>query len=613
MHNSRLPVLILLLALLLAPLIASAQQVKSPGAVKPPEVAVDALELPNALPNFANRNEVEAWLDGVIEGRMRAERIAGVTLALVRDDETLLVKSYGLAAPGRPAHAGRDMFPLGAIADIHAAIALLQLVADGRIGSGDKVSCPNADADSAMNSDDRSGSVMNYPPLSGNARSIGSLALASQADMACARMIVARLSGMGYADHIDRHVTSPLALAAAGGGGPPVDDSPRERAHGFVYRDGTFRPMPEPPPVPDGSWASSADMALILRLLLGDRTLERAAGLAPEARKRLLQDLPALAGPPGLAMLGLSGAAPHFRAMILLIPDRGLGLFLAANSAGAEGLLQDLPQMLIARFFTPPAPLPAEHGPDAQERRAPLAAYSGLYLPRRIAGDDAGSFHRAWLRAIRIDKAGGQEGLVLTRGGRSSLYIPHGDDIFRAADGYERIVFVRDEEDRIRSLRTLPGNETMVRTAPFRAPWVLAGALMAGAVAGLAILASGLAGKRTRTAALPRNLAISLQFMRGAAAFWIATALFFTLAALRMSRSLDPAFPDSPGPFPALLEAAALPATAFTLMAVLHFLSRPGAIKGVSARRFAFGHGLALLSWIFAIMMLYHWQLIAAF
>ncbi|GAB4573555.1 MAG: hypothetical protein Tsb008_08440 [Rhodothalassiaceae bacterium] len=588
-----------------------AQQVDGPGAVPSPEVEVEALAMPNALPNFANRNEVEAWLDGVIEGRMRAERIAGVTLALVRDDETLLVKSYGLAAPERPAHAGRDLFSIAAIADIHAAIALLQLVADGRIGSGDKVSCPHADSD--MNSEDRSGSVMNYPPLSGNARSIGSLALASQTDMACARMIVARQSDMGYADHIDRHVTSPLALAAAGGERPPVDDSPRERAHGFVYRDGTFRPMPEPPPVPDGSWASSADMALILRLLLGDKTLERAAGLAPEARKRLLQDLPALAGPPGLAVLGLRGAAPHFRAMILLIPERGLGLFLAANSAGAEGLLQDLPQMLIARFFAPPAPLPAEHGLDAQERRAPLAVYSGLYLPRRIAGDDAGSFYRAWRRAIRIDQAGGQEGLVLTRGGRASLYTPHGEDVFRVTDGYERIVFVRDGQDRITGLRTLPDNETAVRTAPFRAPWVLAGALMAGAVAGLAILASGLADKRARAEALPRNLAISLQFMRGAAAFWIATALFFTLAALRMSRSLDPAFPDSPGPFPALLEAAALPAAAFTLMAVLHFLSRPGAIKGVSARRIAFGHGLALLSWIFAIMMLYHWQLIAAF
>jgi len=141
-----LRLLMLLAGGLFAAVTASAQapernpEQASPGAIPPPPVEAGALAH-SARPNFANTSALEAYLDGVIESFMAEDRIAGVTLSIVKDNTLLLAKGYGIAGqdPVRPVDPERTLFRIGSISKTFIWTAILQLADRNEINLDDRI------------------------------------------------------------------------------------------------------------------------------------------------------------------------------------------------------------------------------------------------------------------------------------------------------------------------------------------------------------------------------------------------------------------------------------------------------------------------------------------
>lgn len=108
---------------------APAAQAAQPGA----EAGSEALTPAGAAAIDPAR--LEAYLDGVIGSAMLRDRIAGVTVSVVQNDQVILKKGYGHAslAPLRPVDPDRTLFRIGSISKTFTWILLMNEIQAGRI------------------------------------------------------------------------------------------------------------------------------------------------------------------------------------------------------------------------------------------------------------------------------------------------------------------------------------------------------------------------------------------------------------------------------------------------------------------------------------------------
>jgi len=84
---------------------------------------------------------LETFIDGVIRSYRKQRRVAGLTLAVVKNGETILLKNYGIAAldPERPVEAKETLFRIGSISKTFTWTALMQLAEQGKLTIEDPV------------------------------------------------------------------------------------------------------------------------------------------------------------------------------------------------------------------------------------------------------------------------------------------------------------------------------------------------------------------------------------------------------------------------------------------------------------------------------------------
>jgi CubicO group peptidase (beta-lactamase class C family) len=100
-------------------------------------VAIAALNRPLAAqsPSLADTTALEAFFDGIIEGYLEQNHIAGATLAVVRDGGVVLRKGYGFAdlATRRQISPDSTLFRIGSISKMFTWVSVMQLVAQGKL------------------------------------------------------------------------------------------------------------------------------------------------------------------------------------------------------------------------------------------------------------------------------------------------------------------------------------------------------------------------------------------------------------------------------------------------------------------------------------------------
>ena len=84
--------------------------------------------------------KVEAFVDGAVREAMRAEKIAGVSVAIVDRAGVVMTRGYGAAAfePYRKVDAD-TLFRVGSISKTPVWIAIMQLVEDGKLSLDDPI------------------------------------------------------------------------------------------------------------------------------------------------------------------------------------------------------------------------------------------------------------------------------------------------------------------------------------------------------------------------------------------------------------------------------------------------------------------------------------------
>jgi hypothetical protein len=218
--------------------------------------------------------------------------------------------------------------------------------------------------------------------------------------------MVADVSGMSFADYVDKNIFQPLDMSHSSF--VPAPDFAPDVARGYDFDEGQFQPAEHPirRVVPSGSLVTTAaDMAhfMIAHLRNGQyqdaRILsEQAAALMHQQQFSNHPKLPGIGlgffevNKNGIHGLEHGGDLPGFQSALLLLPDRNVGLFVALNAGNYE-----LPEALKTQFmdhYYPATSVPAMAAASPES----LARYAGSYLYTRAPKSTIGKIAAFFLQ-----------------------------------------------------------------------------------------------------------------------------------------------------------------------------------------------------------------------
>jgi hypothetical protein len=341
-------------------------------------------------------------------------------------------------------------------------------------------------------------------------------------------------------------------------------------------------------------------MARLMLLILGSGTLDGAAVYGPPTaqafRTVALSTGPGIDGwaggfhqrrlPGGFDGFGEEGGTLSFASDLVTAPALGLGVFVAGDSAGARRLAEQLPALIVSRFYAPPDPRP-QGSPDLIANRA---AYQGSYVSERRRYGGLEQFVALLGQTARIEVSP-QGALLVRQMGAGQAFAPTGAaGQFRQVDGARLAGFQLAGGV---AQRWLPpsGLQTYARAGFLQRRRTLL------AMAAVALLAAGatLAGVFTRDRRDFRQTPIQSQagaLQAGAAVLWFVAAGAFAVWGLRALNDPSLAYFEWPGPWVMIASSCALVAA---LCSALQLLLLPGVWRGgrrvdswTGGRKFAF-------------------------
>lgn len=401
-----------------------------------------AASMANPTARELTRADLEPWLDGFFPYALRQADIAGAVIAVVKDGEVLLQKGYGYAdvAKRAPMDPERTILRVGSISKLFTWTAVMQLVEQGKLdldrdvngyldfdvpaAFGKPITLRHLMTHTAgfeernkqyriASSAQRSplGAYLHAVPVPERIYAPGEVPAYSNYGTMLGGYIVERVAGEPFMDYIERHILAPLAMERS-----TFRRQLSERLRTDLatnYRRASGEPLPPYDEVPEGApngdlTSTAADMS---RFMLAHLQQGRHAGhslLQPDT----LQAMHAYAFVPlpdaqpialgffradynGHRIIGHSGDKSGFHADLQLLPDAGVGYFIAVNSDGAGGVIgaayklraSFFPQFMH-RYFpaSVSAPVPQQSTTGTAIEHAQMAA--GEYeMSRRPTGD----------------------------------------------------------------------------------------------------------------------------------------------------------------------------------------------------------------------------------
>ncbi|MGW9192288.1 serine hydrolase domain-containing protein [Micromonospora chersina] len=463
-----------------------------------------------AAPDYA------AFLDEVIPAQLAEHRIPGAAVVVVAGGRQVLAKGYGLADVDAriPVDPDRTGFFIGSTAKVWTAAAVLQLVEQGRLDlnadvnryltgftirdrwPGRPVTLAHLLTHTSGFADQILGAAVRDPadaqPLARylaehqpeRVRPPGTLASYDNYGFALAGYLVQVVSGQPFDRYVTEHILRPLAMSGSTAAQPQPAAIGATLARGYRPDDagqavaqGQYGPMT---PAGAGVVATATDMGRFLLAQLGDGAGPRLLGPAARARAvatRFTHDprLPGMAlgweehPRGGRRILSKDGDVPGFHSNMAILPDRGIGIFVAYNGDGVDGSAFSANKELVDRFVDRFQPGTPDTAPPAGPTGS-LDRYAGAYRITRT-GDD---LTRAATLVSSISVEVGSGGTLTTTGPLSAdpakttqRWTPIGPDLFQERGGEDRLGFRVDGDGRVEALFST-ANPTV---AYERLPW----------------------------------------------------------------------------------------------------------------------------------------------
>lgn len=532
-----------------------------------------------------DRVRLAAFVDGVVTQAMRRDQLAGVAIAIVHDGGLLLARGYGRAAiePERAVDPEQTGFRIGSISKTFTYVAAMQLIEQGRLHPDDPINehLPAAlkiPADgyeepirirhlfthSAGFEDLALGHLFEREPKQvpssedylvehrpRRVRPPGQRVVYSNYGAALLGAVIAHVSGQRYEDYVEEHLLRPLGMLKTTLREPLPEGEPRRLepdaaaawSQGFRRVDGAFRPQPREfvaqIAAAGGAHATATDMARWMRMLLAEGEGDGGRILAPASVRRmrevLLRNAPEVngigygfitdrIGPH--AAYGHGGATLYFHTNMVLLPEMGLGIFVASNTDTGRRFAAEFPLRVVD--YLDPAARPTWPA-TITTAPAELTRFAGLYLNERRPHTRADTLLLAatGLSTVTVDA----DGLVLRQQGEATRWLPIAPLRFREVEGHRVLAFDVDARDRVIGYALPSGISYARRVGTWRGNLGTLALVFVGAVsAGLGVLLAALWTRRGAAQTRPgRGLSKIV---------WLATALAWIVAAVLLSAAL---------------------------------------------------------------------------
>lgn len=456
-------------------------------------------EAPSSVPQRlpAAAAELRTVVDRTVQDIMIEESIPGAAVAIVAGGEVVLEAGYGVAsvAGGVPVSAERTRFRIGSISKVLTALGLVRMLDQGAIDLDTPVSSLLPPAFAGI---DRFAEPIRVRHLLTHSAGFDQIGLRRQQDETAARTslerflaaelrpvrppgvvgvydtygitlaghLLERVSGLSYAEYLQREVFAPLGMTRAAVE-TPVDDRD-DLAIGYGLENGELVAQ-------EYEWyvtlpassvdATASDMAQLLLALLGDGSTSAGRLLSPETTARVRNERQLSYGSQmeafawgfwvehrdGYRALHHGGVMSGYSSELYLVPEAGVGLFVVASRDPETGRDPRLREILVDLLY--------EH---VLEARAPTSSDVVATAPGaadELTGVYAGTVacfscteERGWpLSTLRVEPR--EEGRIALAGG---IWSPLGGDAFRNDETGQRVRFLRDDKDRIRYLVSGP-------------------------------------------------------------------------------------------------------------------------------------------------------------
>ena len=410
---------------LLATLLVAATPAQKPPVGPAPATLADTAPQPTSSPATPTLTEADvgAWLDGYMPATLKAGKIAGAQVAIVKDGALLFEKGYGYADVGarRPMDPRRSLMRIGSTSKLLTWTAVMQQVEAGKIDLDADI---NRYLDFRITSPGRAitmNDLMRHQAgfeeglkdllatdpkrlktteryLKENTRPFlsapGEAPAYSNYGVALAGYIVQRVSGEPFASYVQRHITGPLGMAHTSFLQPLPPALAPLVAKGYRQSDQEAQPFELVETAPAGSVSATADdMARFMLVHLGNGTWNGVRILKPETVR--LMHTPAQMPPPGFdamahgffamvrngtRVIGHGGDTVVFHTDLNLLPEKGVGIFVSFNSRGERdavyGARERLFDLFLDRYFpAPSARTPPAIAGAAEDARSLVGAY----------------------------------------------------------------------------------------------------------------------------------------------------------------------------------------------------------------------------------------------
>jgi len=445
--------------------------------------------------------DLEAFLDGVIEGRMDSFNVAGVTVSVVHNGEMIFAKGYGYGdvAAGRAVDPAVTLFRPGSISKTFTWTAAMQLFERGELDLDvdirtylTEIELPDIYSEPITMShimavgfedlaighlfgDDPDAVhplkeyLLNFQPA--QVREPGTLSSYSNYASALAGHVIANISGMPYEEYLERNIFSPLGMTSSTFREPwgNVDLEPmpahllESSSNGYLWKNGGFEPgvfefIHQVGPA--GAMSTTAtDMSRWMLMHLGEGTYDGVQILAPETARLMHQrhfthddDLNGWAHGFAEGRIGEyrtishNGGTMYFESQMIMVPELGFGLFASSNTSGGMRVVGDLPILVVKRYFsTGDEPEPLKPPADFADRGK---RFAGSYIGIRRPYTKVDKLRLLLMGSLPVSVT--DDGyLVFGSGGSARRLVEVAPLTFHSEDGEATIKFVEDDRGRI--------------------------------------------------------------------------------------------------------------------------------------------------------------------
>jgi CubicO group peptidase (beta-lactamase class C family) len=426
---------------------------------------------------------VRSFFDEKINRQLEEDNIAGATVSVVADGETVFSKGYGFSdlENEEQVHADETLFRIGSVSKSVTGTAVMTAVEDGDVDldtdvneyldedlvpdtydepvtlehlgthtAGFETRVVGLFARDKGDVDSLKKAVQEVPK---RVRPPGELASYSNYGVGLAGYVLSEATGTEFSEYVKQNVFDPLGMERSSFRQPPPEmkDS-LSKGYTYNYQQGEFEeegfeyiPLRSP-----GSMSATAtDMARFMRAHLNGGILDGTRILSRDTTERMHgamfrnhERLNGVGygfyeGSRGDTRIVLHGGDTiFFHSVMALFPDEDVGVFVSYNTSGASQQRQDLLEDFIEEFFPPTES--EEIDPEMPEEADEL---EGWYRTTRITETTYEKIiGAASMTEVRFE----ENGVMVTSpfiGGEKERWVQTDPLVFRKQDGNERLAF----------------------------------------------------------------------------------------------------------------------------------------------------------------------------